>query len=69
MANKTPWVSTSAAAEALGVSAKFLRQQRDRLFKRGHHYRIVNPAAWRPTYRWHLKRVEALMEVEADQGG
>jgi hypothetical protein len=60
----SPWVTTSTAAAALGVSAKFLRAQRDQLFKKGTHYRVVNPAAWRPEYRWHLPRIEKLMGQE-----
>lgn len=67
MARKSPWVTTSKAAEALGVSAKFLRAQRDQLFKKGTHYRVVNPAAWRPEYRWHLKQLESLMAAGDDQ--
>ena len=67
MTRKSPWVTTSKAAEALGVSAKFLRTQRDQLFKKGTHYRVVNPAAWRPEYRWHLKKLESLMAAGDDQ--
>lgn len=57
------WVSTSEAAEALGCSAKYLRENRDDVFKRGEHYRVLNPKAWRPTYRWHLKKIQKLMEA------
>lgn len=61
--NSGPWVSTTQAATELGCSNKFLLSQRDRLFKSGTHYRVLNPEAWRPTYRWHLKRLQELMEV------
>jgi len=67
MSRKSPWVTTSKAAEALGVSAKHLRTQRDKLFRKGIHYLVVNPAASRPEYRWHLKRLESLMAAGDDQ--
>jgi predicted ArsR family transcriptional regulator len=57
MTRKSSWVTTTKAAESLGVSAKFLRKQRDQLFKKGTHYRVVNPATWRPEYRWHLPKL------------
>jgi predicted ArsR family transcriptional regulator len=63
MATKSVWVSTSQAAAELGVSTKFLLNQRERLFKKGIHWRCINPEAWRPTYRWHLKRLQQLMEA------
>jgi predicted ArsR family transcriptional regulator len=66
MARKSPWVPTSEAAEALGVSAKFLRARRDQLFKKGVHYRVINPEAWRPEYRWHLPKLERLMAAGDD---
>lgn len=59
----TKWVSTSKAATELGVSASFLRQQRDRLYKKGKHYRVLNPTAWRPTYQWNVAKIRELMEV------
>lgn len=64
MPQKSNWVTTSVAARELGCTAKFLREQRDKLFKLGRHYRSLNPHAWRPTYRWHLKRCQQLMGSE-----
>lgn len=66
MARKSPWVTTKEAAEALNVSQKFLRNQRDRLFKKRQHYRLLNPRAWRPTYRWHLPNIQKLMESDSE---
>lgn len=57
------WLTTSQAAAELGCSPKYLRENRDTLFKRGTHYRVLNPSAWRPTYRWHLKKIQKLMEA------
>ncbi|NET39611.1 MAG: DNA-binding protein [Cyanothece sp. SIO1E1] len=56
------WVSTSKAAAELGCSTDFLLDNREKLFQRGKHWRNLNPQAWRPTYRWHLKHCEQLMQ-------
>ena len=51
------WVSTAVLADELGCEQKFIRESlKDSLFKAGVHYRNLNPQAWRPTYRWHLKK-------------
>lgn len=65
MAKKAPrvWLTTSQAAAELGCSPKYLRENRDTIFKRGTHYRVLNPNAWRPSYRWHLKKIQKLMEA------
>lgn len=66
MTKTTPtraWVTTTEAAAELGCSAKYLRENRDTLFQKGTHYRVLNPQAWRPTYRWHLKKIQKLMEA------
>ncbi len=55
------WVTTRELATALGVSNSFLWKNRETLFKQGEHWRLVNPYAWRPTYRWHLERCQKLM--------
>ncbi len=52
------WVGTTEAAEALGVSAKFLRENRTALFKKGVHWKAKNPYAYRPTYIWHVQNCE-----------
>jgi hypothetical protein len=55
--SRSPWVSTRRLAEELGCTPKHIRESlKDEVFKMGTHYRNVNPTAWRPTYRWHLKR-------------
>jgi hypothetical protein len=59
------WVTTTQAAAELGCSPKYLRENRD-LFKRGTHYRSLNPRAWRPTYRWHLKNLQTFMAASDD---
>ena len=51
------WVSTAVLADELGCEQKFIRESlKGSLFKAGVHYRNLNPQAWRPTYRWHLKK-------------
>ncbi|MBD1876229.1 DNA-binding protein [Nodosilinea sp. FACHB-131] len=57
------WLSTAEAAAELGCGPKYLRENRDTIFKKGTHYRVLNPNAWRPTYRWHLKKIQKLMEA------
>jgi hypothetical protein len=64
---RTQWLTTTQAAIALGCSPKFLRSNMDRLFKRGKHYRVLNPSAWRPTYRWHLGRIQKMMDTDLDR--
>lgn len=69
MPKKAPrvWLTTTQAAAELGCSPKYLRENRLKLFKNGTHYRSLNPQAWRPTYRWHLKNLQAFMAALADQ--
>jgi hypothetical protein len=73
MANKlspSTWLTTGAACAALGISDKQLWRLRDELFKQGTHYRnIARPQAARPTYRWHLARIEALLDLSQEQRG
>ncbi|MBW4485060.1 MAG: hypothetical protein KME14_21190 [Tildeniella torsiva UHER 1998/13D] len=57
------WLSTTEAAAELGCGPKYLRENRDKIFKKGTHYRVLNPEAWRPTYRWHIKKIQKLMEA------
>ncbi|MGB3492791.1 MAG: hypothetical protein WBA57_08685 [Elainellaceae cyanobacterium] len=61
--NNQAWVPTTIAAESLGVGREFLLAHRFDLFEQGKHWRLINPHAVRPTYRWHLKRLENLMET------
>lgn len=53
------WISTTALATELGVSAYFLREKRTTLFKPKKHYRLKNPTAARPTYVWNLAACKA----------
>lgn len=62
MPRKSQWVSTSAAAAELGCSTDFLLDHKDDLFKRGKHWKVLNPSAFRKTYRWHVIRCQKLME-------
>ncbi|NEP15358.1 MAG: DNA-binding protein [Leptolyngbya sp. SIO4C1] len=59
---QSEWVGTPQLAKALGVSQKFLRNNREKFFIAGTHYRNINPTAWRPTYRWHRQRCEARLD-------
>lgn len=52
------WFKTSDAAAMLGVSSDFLLAQRGQLFVKGEHWKVLNPAARRPTYLWHVRRCE-----------
>ncbi|MGG6237209.1 DNA-binding protein [Nodosilinea sp. AN01ver1] len=64
------WVTTGAACSALGISDKQLWRLRDELFTQGTHYRnIARPQAARPTYRWHLARIEKLLNVPQENRG
>lgn len=56
------WLPTTQAATELGCSPKFLINNRNVLFLKGKHYRVLNPKAWRPTYRWHVDRIKKVME-------
>ncbi len=50
-----PGVSTTALAEALGISIDTLYRLREQgIFQQGRHlhYWATNPIASRPTYRW-----------------
>ncbi len=57
------WVSTRKLANELGVSISFLWKNRESLFTQGVHWRLINPHAWRPTYRWHVGRCQQLMDL------
>lgn len=64
------WVTTGVATQQLGISAKTLWKLREELFREGHHYRnMARPMAARPTYRWHLKRIEQLLEQPQEKRG
>lgn len=55
------WKTTGATAEALEITRDHLLRLRPEL-KEGKHYRNVGRAnAARPTYRWHLARIEAYL--------
>lgn len=61
MSKKLPsvWVAASEAAQQLGVTAKYLREKLKFELKEGYHYRdIASVNAARPSYKWHLKRIE-----------
>lgn len=69
MAKKSAWVSTAIAAKELGVSDDYLLDLRSSSeVKPGIHIRrITPPEAERHTYRWHLKKMEALMTKWASE--
>ena len=64
MPRTSPWVSTSTAAQTLGVSKDFLYENREQSFKRGKHWRCINPKAYRPTYQWHIANIEKYLGRE-----
>jgi len=59
---KRDWVSTTAMAQELGCSVSFLLRHRDELFMRGQHWKVMNPIAYRKTYRWNRITVIRVME-------
>lgn len=63
------WVTTEVAARALGCSRDHLCSLRDEGFlKNGKHWRnIARPGAARPTYRWHIKRIETALETPPER--
>ena len=57
------WISTSVLADERGCSIDLIYKLRDEgLLKKNEHWRILNPTAARPTYRWHLKRCQKLLD-------
>lgn len=62
------WKTTGVVCEELGISAKQLWAYRTELLKEGTHYRnIARPHAARPTYRWHLAKIEKLLSVPMEE--
>ncbi|MGB3787802.1 MAG: hypothetical protein WA949_07315 [Phormidesmis sp.] len=54
------WIGTTALSKEIGVSRKFLWNNRLKLFQAGRDYRLKNPTAYRPTYTWHRERCKAI---------
>lgn len=53
----SPWVTTKQLAQHLNCSVWYLRDARKAgVFLQGKHWKTLNPNAYCPTYRWHLKR-------------
>ena len=67
--SKSPWVSSQAAAEALGVSRWILLNSIRPCLSRGlkGHYRVKNPASAIPHYIWHKQRLLKWQEEQGDQ--
>jgi len=64
------WKTTGETCEALGCSPAHLWKLRDELLKEGSHYRnIARPQAARPTYRWHLAKIEKLLNQPQSRRG
>lgn len=54
------WKTTADAAAALACSTEhLLRQVRNQRLKPRRHWRNLNPDAARPTYRWHVRNIQA----------
>ncbi|WP_035990256.1 hypothetical protein [Leptolyngbya sp. KIOST-1] len=59
MTKPSPWLSTAAACQRLGVSRWVLATARQNgELKKGHHWKVKNPTAARLTYLWHVERLE-----------
>jgi len=59
MAKRSPWLTTTAACNHLGVSRWVLATARaNGELKKGHHWKVKNPTAARLTYLWHIERLE-----------
>ena len=56
------WISTRKTAEEIGDHNEFLLDNRLTLFKAGKHYRLVNPAAARPTFKWQPERCAKVLD-------
>ncbi|MGG6293812.1 hypothetical protein ACQ4M4_05250 [Leptolyngbya sp. AN02str] len=65
MKKKSPWVSTAAVCEELGISSDHLyRLRADGTLKPGHHWKNIGRAtAARATYRWHLQRCDDALSL------
>ena len=60
---KTKWISTAKAAERFNVSQKTLyRLIKNKVLKKGKHYRIINPLADRPTYQFNQDTLDFFWE-------
>lgn len=61
------WCYSPEAADRLQISDRKLgRLRRSGAFKEGHHYRDISaPGAGRPTYQYHVPRIEALLNGQA----
>lgn len=54
-----PWKSTKVACEELGISRwTLLNLRKSGQLRKGHHYRVKNPQAYRLTYLWHCDRIQ-----------
>jgi hypothetical protein len=57
------WVSTSELAAILDCSIDLIYKLRDeQLFKKNEHWRVLNPTAARPTYRWHRNKCQNTLD-------
>ena len=56
------WLSTRLTAKKIGVSYEFLLDNRLTRFKAGYHYRSINPAAARPTFKWNPERCAKVLD-------
>lgn len=57
------WVTAGELVEKLGISPSHLKTLRKSVFKPKKHYRNISPGAARPTYRYHLKKCEEVLNV------
>jgi hypothetical protein len=67
MSKPSPWKSTIAAREELGLSDRQLWKLRADM-KLGKHYRLISRvSAKRPTYQWHTANIAKLLETPLEK--
>ena len=54
-----PWKSTAVACEELGISRwTLVKLRKSGQLKKGYHYKVKNPQAYKLTYQWHCDRIQ-----------
>lgn len=60
--SKSDWVSTTTAADQMGVSVSHLYKLRTQgVFKIRKHYKTKNSRSARPTYLWNVEECEKVL--------
>lgn len=67
--SKSDWISTTEMAKLLGCSVDHLyRMIKSGHFKKGKHWYVVNPSAYRVTYRWNYRAVKQELIGRGSEG-